>query len=123
MQKKPFYPSSACFQLSLDCYSTTPPVFTGITSLDSWHFAAANSISHTPVGTVWGANKITRPDLGTARIHPIKFFFTPSPNPTRSEGNAARSKHLFREVWIAVCFGEPCPLNSRLFVGYPYFDL
>jgi hypothetical protein len=50
------------------------PVFSGITSLDSRPFAAANSISHTPVGTVWGANKITRPDLGTTRIHPIKFF-------------------------------------------------
>lgn len=96
------------------------PVFSGIISLDSWPFA-------TPVGTRrgqhGGANKITRPDLGTARIHPIKFFLPQVRTQLAPEDNAARSTHVCRDVWIAVCFGEPCPLNSRLFVRYPYFDI
>jgi hypothetical protein len=122
MQKKAVLPFLFLLSTLAGLISHTPPVYSGITSLDSWPFAAANSISHTPVGTVWGANKITRPDLGTAKIHPIKSLL-PQVRTQLAQKIMQRSTHVFHEVWIAVCFGELCPLELRLLVTYPYFDL
>jgi hypothetical protein len=86
-------------------------VFTSITSLDSWPFAGAirSATSPPPPEGKYGGRIRLRALIWNSQNSSYQIPFTPSPNSTRAEYNASYT-HVFREVWMAVYFGEiPAP--------------